>query len=63
MPESFRAGYGPYLRNAGIGQVAAVAVPGVTGILILTGAGGLLGYRQARAGRAMRANGMARFMG
>jgi hypothetical protein len=62
-PESFRVGYGNYLRNAGIGQVAAVAVPGVTGILIITGAGGLLGYRQARAGRAVRATGTARFVG
>ncbi|MGH3643015.1 MAG: hypothetical protein ACRDUX_28785 [Mycobacterium sp.] len=62
-PASFRVGYGNYLRNAGIGQVAAIAVPGVTGILIITGAGGLLGYRQARAGRAVRATGTARFVG
>ena len=60
---NFRAGYGEYLRAAGVGQVAAVAVPGVAGILFLTGAGGLLGYRQARAGHAVRANGTARFMG
>ncbi|MDT5325501.1 MAG: hypothetical protein QOF25_2653, partial [Mycobacterium sp.] len=47
---SYRMGYMEYLRAAGFGQVAAVAVPGFTGILILTGAGGLIGYRQARAG-------------
>jgi hypothetical protein len=41
----------------------AAAVPGVTGILVLTGAGGLIGYRQARAGRAVHAGGPARFMG
>ncbi len=63
VPASYRAGYGSYLRTAGVGQMAAVAVPGVTGILVLTGAGGLLGYRQARAGRAVRAGGTARFVG
>jgi hypothetical protein len=60
---TYRMGYVDYLRGAGLGQVAAVAVPGVTGILVLTGAGGLIGYRQARAGRAVRAGGPARFMG
>ncbi|MGB8404665.1 MAG: hypothetical protein WCE30_11455 [Mycobacterium sp.] len=59
---SFRAGYGDYLRTAGLGEVAAVAVPGFTGILVLTGAGGLLGYRQARAGHALRSRGTARFV-
>jgi len=60
---SYRAGYVDYLRAAGLGEVAAVAVPGVTGILILTGVGGLLGYRQARAGHIVRASGTGRFMG
>ena len=63
MPASYRAGYGDYLRTAGVGQMVAVAVPGVTGILVLTGAGGLVGYRQARAGHTVRANGTSRFMG
>jgi hypothetical protein len=62
-PASFRVGYGNYLRTAGVGEMMAVAVPGVTGILVLTGAGGLVGYRQARAGRAVRASGTARFVG
>jgi hypothetical protein len=60
---SYRMGYMEYLRAAGLGEVAAVAVPGFTGILILTGAGGLIGYRQARAGSAMRTGNTARFMG
>jgi hypothetical protein len=60
---TYRMGYVEYLRAAGLGQVAAVAVPGFTGILILTGAGGLIGYRQARAGRSVRAGATARFMG
>lgn len=62
MPDSYRVGYGAYLRSAGVGQMMAVAVPGITGILVLTGAGGLLGYRQARAGHAVRANGTSRFI-
>jgi hypothetical protein len=60
---SFRMGYMEYLRAAGFGEVAAVAVPGFTGILILTSAGGLIGYRQARAGSTMRTGNTARFMG
>lgn len=59
---AYRAGYTDYLRAAGLGEVAAVAVPGVTGILALVGAGGLLGYRQARAGHTVRASGTGRFM-
>ncbi|MUL79960.1 hypothetical protein FZI94_28455 [Mycobacterium sp. CBMA226] len=59
---AFRAGYPDYLRAAGLSEVAAVAVPGFTGILILTGAGGLVGYRQARAGHVVRRSGIARFM-
>lgn len=59
---SYRAGYTDYLRAAGLGEVAAVAVPGVTGILALIGAGGLLGYRQARAGHTVRSSGTGRFM-
>ncbi|QZT62640.1 hypothetical protein [Mycolicibacterium austroafricanum] len=56
-----RAGYGDYLRSAGISQVAALAVPGLAGILILTGVGGYVGYRQAKAGQGVRASGIARF--
>jgi hypothetical protein len=59
---SYRIGYGEYLRTARLSQVAALAVPGITGILVLTGAGGLVGYRQARAGHAVRTGGTARFM-
>ncbi len=63
MPaSSYRVGYGEYLRSAGVSQIAALAVPGVAGILVLTGAGGFVGYRQAKAGRALRTAGTARFM-
>jgi hypothetical protein len=59
---SYRVGYTDYLRNAGLSQVAALAVPGVAGMLVLTGAGGLVGYRQAKAGHAVHTNGTARFV-
>jgi hypothetical protein len=62
VPASFRVGYGEYLRTAGVGQIAAVAVPGTAGILMLTGLGGLVGYRQAKAGRVPRTESIARFM-
>ena len=59
---SYRIGYTEYLRNAGLSQVAALAVPGVTGMLVLTCAGGLFGYRQAKAGHAVHTSGTARFV-
>lgn len=59
---SYRIGYTEYLRSAGLPQVAALAVPGLFGIMVLTGAGGLLGYRQAKAGHAVHVSGSARFI-
>ena len=59
----YRAGYSDDLRAAGLGEVAAVAVPGFTGLLVLTGAGGLIGFRQARAGRTMHGGSLTRFAG
>ena len=59
---SYRIGYTEYLRSAGLSQVAALAVPGLAGMLVLTGAGGLVGYRQAKAGRAIHTSGTARFV-
>lgn len=61
--QEFRPGYPDYLRAAGMSEVAAVAVPGFAGILTITCAGGLLGYRQARAGRATAPSRAARFVG
>ena len=62
VPASFRVGYDEYLRAAGTSQLVALAVPGVAGILALTGVGGLVGYRQAKAGNAVRTGGAARFV-
>lgn len=60
---TYRAGYGEYLRTAGLGGIAAVAVPGFAGLLILTGAGGIVGYRQARAGHVVHSRVTSRFLG
>jgi hypothetical protein len=59
---SYRIGYTEYLRSAGLSQVAALAVPGIAGMLVLTGAGGFVGYRQAKAGHAVHTGGTARFV-
>ncbi|CAN3131464.1 hypothetical protein ACNUDN_26525 [Mycobacterium sp. smrl_JER01] len=57
-----RIGYGDYLRAAGLPQIAALALPGLAGLLVLTGAGGFVGYRQAKAGQGIRTSGIGRFM-
>ena len=58
----FRAGYSDYLRNAGLAQITAIAVPGAVAILLFTAGGGFIGYRQARAGHVIRAEGITRFL-
>jgi hypothetical protein len=35
---------------------------GLSGLIVLTAAGGVVGYRQAKAGLAVRAAGTARFL-
>jgi hypothetical protein len=59
---AFRAGYSDYLRNAGLAQITAIAVPGAVAILLFAVGGGFLGYRQARAGHVIRAEGIGRFL-
>ena len=44
-----------------LAALAALALPGVAGLLIVTAAGMRIGYRQAKAGVALRTAGMARF--
>ncbi len=61
-PVAFRAGYSDYLRNAGMAQITAIAVPGAAAILLFTIGGGFIGYRQARAGHVITAEGMTRFL-
>lgn len=62
VPVNFRIGYREYLRTAGVAQIAAVAVPGTVGILLLTALGSVVGYRQAKAGRAGYPGSVARFV-
>jgi hypothetical protein len=61
-PVAFRAGYSDYLRNAGMAQITAIAVPGAVAILLFSLGGGFIGYRQARAGHIIRAEGITRFL-
>jgi hypothetical protein len=61
-PLSYRIGYVESLRSAGMAQVAALALPGAAGLMAITSLGGLVGYRQAKAGNAVHTGGTARFM-
>jgi hypothetical protein len=60
--QATRIGYPRYLRNPTVGELAAVALPGVTGLLFLTFSGGFIGYRQANSVRFIRAEGAERFL-
>ena len=57
-----RQGYTDYLRRPGLPQLAGAALPGVAGILLMTLGGLVIGYRQASAGRMIRAGGAARYL-
>lgn len=57
-----RLGYPSYLQSASVQEVAVLALIGAAGLAALTGAGGFVGYRQAKAGFALRAGGTARFL-
>ena len=61
-PDAVRLGYPEFLRDADFAEVAAVALPGLGGIIAITALGGFLGYRQAKAGYVPRAVGTARFL-
>lgn len=62
QPDPPRIGYPDYIRDATVAQIAALALAGAAGLGALTGAGGVVGYRQAKAGFALRAAGTARFL-
>lgn len=49
-----RQGYPQYLRTAGVGELTAVALPGVLGLLAMTASGSVVGYRQANSARYLR---------
>jgi hypothetical protein len=56
-----REGYPRYLRSARVNQMAAVALPGLAGLIAITASGGVIGYRQANSGRYLR-TAAARFL-
>jgi len=58
---SYRAGYTEYLQRASTTEVAAVAVPGVTGMFLMTGCGVFAGFRRARTGHMIQVLRIARF--
>jgi hypothetical protein len=49
------------LAPASLSALAAIALPGIGGLLIVCAAGMRLGYRQAKAALALRSTGIARF--
>jgi hypothetical protein len=60
---SKQAGYNnEYLRSPRLSEMAAGALPGVAGMLIMTASGVCLGYRQAMAGQLLRPQGADRFL-
>lgn len=61
-PASFRAGYAAYLRTAKIGEIAGLGFAGLLGLVALAAVGGMIGYRQAKAGLAVRAGAPVRFL-
>lgn len=49
-------------QATGVAEAVRQALPGLVGLAVLTVGGGLLGYRQAKAGFALRAAGTARYL-
>ncbi len=49
------------LRSPSLSALAALALPGVLGLFVITGAGIRFGYRQAKAALSLPASGLARF--
>jgi hypothetical protein len=60
--QATRLGYPRHVRTPTAGELAAVALPGVAGLLFLTFSGGFIGYRQANSVRFLRAQDAERFL-
>ncbi|MGX9788948.1 hypothetical protein [Mycobacterium sp. MMS18-G62] len=60
--QATRVGYPRDFRNPTLRDLAAVAFPGLGGLLFLTFGGSFLGYRQANSLRFIRTQGAARFL-
>lgn len=61
--EFFQQAFDELQRSPALAALVNAALPGVVGLLIVTGAGVRFGYRQAKAGLALRMAGIARFAG
>jgi hypothetical protein len=60
--QATRVGYARYMRTPTSGELAAVALPGVAGLLFLTFSGGCIGYRQANSVQFRRTQDTERFL-
>ncbi|MEH3141341.1 MAG: hypothetical protein PGN37_14420 [Mycobacterium kyogaense] len=54
---------GAFIRNVSIWALFTAAALGIFGMISMTGLGAMVGFRQAKAGYALRAAGLARFSG
>ena len=61
-PASWRLGYPEELREADLAKAIALALPGLAAIAGMTALGGVVGYRQAKAGYMLPAAGAGRFL-
>ena len=59
----FDRAFGALLVPLSLWALATGALPGLVGLLVVFGAGARVGYRQAKAGFAVRVGGIARFAG
>ncbi len=57
-----RLGYRQYLRTATITEMMLIVLPGLMGLFVMTFSGGVIGYRQANAGRYLLTERAARFL-
>ncbi len=60
--QTSRLGYPKYLRTATVSELALVALPGLAGLIVSMFSGGVIGYRQANAGRYLLTEGAVRFL-
>lgn len=61
-PTAPRLGYPDELRDADLAKVLSLALPGLAAMAGMTALGGVVGYRQAKAGYLLRAAGAGRFL-
>ncbi|MGD9622617.1 MAG: hypothetical protein AB7G47_16975 [Mycolicibacterium sp.] len=59
----FDRAFGALLVPLSLWALATGALPGLVGLLVVFGAGARVGYRQAKAGFALKVSGIARFAG